>query len=163
MLIFRIMEIFLLNTIKLCLLILLRIWIYPGNHLRLLGQHCRTRIIFMYIILEILGYIMVMIMYLPMRTRLKPDNLLETIQPHEIYNLAAQSHVRVSFDLPEYTLNVTGMGVLRILNAIRDLKLNTKLYQASSSEMYGASPPPQNESTLFLPRSPYAIAKVMAF
>jgi len=88
--------------------------------------------------------------------------LLETIQPHEIYNLAAQSHVRVSFDLPEYTLNVTGMGVLRILNAIRDLKLNTKLYQASSSEMYGASPPPQNESTLFLPRSPYAIAKVMA-
>ena len=89
--------------------------------------------------------------------------LLETIQPHEIYNLAAQSHVRVSFDLPEYTLNVTGMGVLRILNAIRDLKLNTKLYQASSSEMYGASPPPQNESTLFLPRSPYAIAKVMAF
>lgn len=88
--------------------------------------------------------------------------LLSRIKPDEIYNLAAQSHVRVSFDLPEYTLNTTGLGTLRILEAIKDLKLNTKFYQASSSEMFGAAPPPQSEKTIFLPRSPYAIAKVMA-
>lgn len=88
--------------------------------------------------------------------------LLSGIKPDEIYNLAAQSHVRVSFDLPEYTLNTTGLGTLRILEAIRDLKLNTKFYQASSSEMFGAAPSPQNEKTIFLPRSPYAVAKVMA-
>ena len=88
--------------------------------------------------------------------------LLERIKPDEIYNLAAQSHVKVSFDLPEYTMDVTGAGVLRLLNAVKDLKLKSKLYQASSSEMYGNSPAPQNEETPLSPRSPYAIAKVTA-
>jgi GDPmannose 4,6-dehydratase len=88
--------------------------------------------------------------------------LIERIQPDEIYNLAAQSHVRVSFDLPEYTLNTAGMGAARILEAVRDLGLKSKFYQASSSEMFGASPPPQNENTPFSPRSPYAEAKVLA-
>lgn len=84
------------------------------------------------------------------------------VKPNEIYNLAAQSHVRVSFDLPEYTLDSTGLGVIRILECIRDLNLKTKFYQASSSEMFGSAEPPQNEKTLFQPRSPYAVAKVMA-
>ena len=88
--------------------------------------------------------------------------LLERIKPDEIYNLAAQSHVKVSFDLPEYTMDVTGAGVLRLLNAVKDLKLKSKIYQASSSEMYGNSPAPQNEETPLSPRSPYAIAKVTA-
>lgn len=88
--------------------------------------------------------------------------LLEDIKPDEIYNLAAQSHVRVSFDLPEYTINVTGLGAIRILNAIKDLKLKSKFYQAGSSEMFGSTPAPQNEKSFFSPRSPYAIAKVMA-
>ena len=88
--------------------------------------------------------------------------LLEQIKPDEIYNMAAQSHVRVSFDMPEYTLNTAGLGTLRILEAIRILGLKTKFYQASSSEMFGGSPPPQNEQTSFNPRSPYGIAKVMA-
>ncbi len=88
--------------------------------------------------------------------------ILKKTKPREIYNLAAQSHVRVSFDLPEYTLDTTGLGTLRILEAIRDLKLDAKFYQASSSEMFGSSPPPQNEETPFQPRSPYAIAKVLA-
>lgn len=89
--------------------------------------------------------------------------LLEKIRPDEIYNLAAQSHVRVSFEVPEYTLNANGLGVLRILEAIHDLKLGSKFYQASSSEMFGSALPPQNEMTQFHPRSPYAVAKVCAY
>lgn len=88
--------------------------------------------------------------------------VLGSVRPTEVYNLSAQSHVRVSFDMPEYTLNTVALGPLRMLEAIRDLKLNTKFYQASSSEMYGASVPPQSEMTPFLPRSPYAVAKVAA-
>lgn len=88
--------------------------------------------------------------------------LLEMIRPSEIYNLAAQSHVRVSFDLPEYTINTVALGALRLLEAIKDLKLDSKLYQASSSEMFGDSPPPQNEKTPFMPRSPYGAAKALA-
>lgn len=88
--------------------------------------------------------------------------LLELIKPDEIYNLAAQSHVRVSFDLPEYTMNTVGLGAVRVLEAIKDLKLKSKFYQASSSEMFGSVAPPQNEETLLKPRSPYGIAKVMA-
>jgi GDPmannose 4,6-dehydratase len=93
--------------------------------------------------------------------------LIYKIQPDEIYNLAAQSHVRVSFDIPEYTANITGVGVLRMLEAIKDYEEQTgrkvKFYQASSSEMFGSAPPPQNENTKFHPRSPYGIAKVFAF
>lgn len=93
--------------------------------------------------------------------------LLTQVQPDEVYNLAAQSHVRISFDQPEYTMDVTGMGVLRLLEAIRDYTQTTgravRFYQASSSEMFGAAPPPQSEDTPFHPRSPYAVAKVMAF
>lgn len=89
--------------------------------------------------------------------------LLGEIQPDEVYNLAAQSHVRVSFDEPEYTGDVTGLGTIRLLEAIRALKLNTRFYQASSSEMFGATPPPQNEETPFWPRSPYGVAKVYSY
>jgi GDPmannose 4,6-dehydratase len=89
-------------------------------------------------------------------------SLIQNIQPDEIYNMAAQSHVRVSFDMPEYTVNTVGLGALRILEVIRILGLKTKFYQASSSEMFGGSPPPQTENTPFCPRSPYGIAKVMA-
>jgi len=88
--------------------------------------------------------------------------IISEIRPNEIYNLAAQSHVKVSFELPEYTANVDGLGALRILEAIKDLGFRTKFYQASSSEMFGSSPPPQNEGTPFMPRSPYAIAKLFA-
>lgn len=88
--------------------------------------------------------------------------ILKEVKPREVYNLAAQSHVRVSFDLPEYTLDTTGLGTLRLLEAIRDLGLNSKFYQASSSEMFGSSPPPQSEKTPFSPRSPYGTAKVLA-
>ncbi|OGM26088.1 GDP-mannose 4,6-dehydratase [Candidatus Woesebacteria bacterium RIFCSPHIGHO2_02_FULL_39_13] len=87
---------------------------------------------------------------------------LEKILPDEVYNLAAQSHVRVSFDLPEYTFNAVTLGTVRLLEAIRDLKLKSKFYQASSSEMFGNVPAPQNEKTPFHPRSPYAIAKLAA-
>jgi GDPmannose 4,6-dehydratase len=90
-------------------------------------------------------------------------DLLNSIQPDEIYNLGAQSHVRVSFDMPEYTGDVTALGTLRILEAIRKTKIKTKFYQASSSEMFGAAPPPQNERTVFQPRSPYAAAKVYSY
>ncbi|MDI6743235.1 MAG: GDP-mannose 4,6-dehydratase [Smithella sp.] len=90
-------------------------------------------------------------------------DLLSSIQPDEIYNLGAQSHVRVSFDMPEYTGDVTGLGTLRILEAIRKTGVKTKFYQASSSEMFGAAPPPQNENTIFQPRSPYAAAKVYSY
>ena len=90
--------------------------------------------------------------------------LLERIRPDEIYNLAAQSHVRVSFDIPEYTGDVTGMGTLRILEAIRDAGIRTKFYQASSSELYGlVQEVPQSEDTPFYPRSPYGVAKLYAY
>ena len=90
--------------------------------------------------------------------------LVKKLRPDEIYNLGAQSHVRVSFDVPEYTGDVTGLGVTRLLEAVRELGLtDSRLYQASSSEMFGASPPPQNEQTLFYPRSPYGVAKVYAY
>jgi len=89
--------------------------------------------------------------------------LLSEIQPDEVYNLAAQSHVRVSFDEPEYTGDVTGLGTVRLLEAIRAIGLQTRFYQASSSEMFGATPPPQNELTPFYPRSPYGVAKVYSF
>jgi len=89
--------------------------------------------------------------------------LLAETKPDEVYNLASQSHVRVSFELPEYTMDTVGLGTVRILEALRDLKLTkTRFYQASSSEMFGNSPAPQNEDTPFDPRSPYAVAKVMA-
>jgi GDPmannose 4,6-dehydratase len=89
--------------------------------------------------------------------------LLSDIQPDEIYHLGAQSHVRVSFDMPEYTGDITGLGALRMLEAIRKTGIQTRFYQAASSEMFGAAPPPQNEMTFFEPQSPYAAAKVYAF
>jgi GDPmannose 4,6-dehydratase len=90
--------------------------------------------------------------------------LLKRLRPDEIYNLGAQSHVRVSFDIPEYTAEVTGLGAVRLLEAVRELGLTeTRIYQASSSEMFGASPPPQSERTPFYPRSPYGCAKVYAY
>lgn len=89
--------------------------------------------------------------------------LLAEIQPDEVYNLAAQSHVRVSFDEPEHTGETTGLGTIRLLEAIRQSKVPAKFYQASSSEMFGAAPPPQNELTEFYPRSPYGAAKVYSF
>jgi GDPmannose 4,6-dehydratase len=89
--------------------------------------------------------------------------LIYELQPHEIYNLGAQSHVRVSFDIPEYTFDVTGAGTLRLLEAIRESEVKTRFYQASSSEIFGSSPPPQSEATPFHPRSPYAVAKVAAY
>ena len=94
-------------------------------------------------------------------------HLLFRIQPDEVYNLAAQSHVRISFDQAEYTADVTGTGVLRLLEALRDYVQSAgkpvRMYQASSSEMFGSSPPPQNEQTPFHPRSPYGVAKVSAY
>jgi GDPmannose 4,6-dehydratase len=89
-------------------------------------------------------------------------NLIRTLEPDEIYHLGAQSHVRVSFDIPEYTADATGMGTIRMLEAIRASGVDTRFYQAGSSEMFGSSPPPQNESTPFHPRSPYAVAKVFS-
>ena len=86
--------------------------------------------------------------------------LLDEVRPNEIYNLAAQSHVMMSFGEPEYTGNTTGLGTIRLLEAMRILKLDARYYQASSSEMFGATPPPQNEESLFHPRSPYGVAKV---
>ncbi|WP_432891883.1 GDP-mannose 4,6-dehydratase [Kribbella sp. CA-245084] len=89
--------------------------------------------------------------------------LLASIQPAEVYHLAAQSHVRVSFDEPEYTGDTTGMGTTRLLEAIRMIGLDCRFYQASSSEMFGATPPPQNEDTPFYPRSPYGAAKLYGY
>jgi len=89
--------------------------------------------------------------------------LLEKIAPDELYNLAAQSHVRVSFDEPEYTGLTTGLGTTRLLEAIRMTGLGCRFYQASSSEMFGATPPPQNEDTPFYPRSPYGAAKLYGY
>ena len=89
--------------------------------------------------------------------------LLNEIKPDEVYHLAAQSHVRVSFDEPEYTADTTGLGTIRLLEAIRLTAPEAKFYQASSSEMFGATPPPQSEVTPFYPRSPYGAAKVYAY
>ncbi len=90
-------------------------------------------------------------------------NLVYNIKPDEIYHLGAQSHVRVSFDMPEYTGDITALGTTRLLEAIRRSGISTKFYQASSSEMFGSTLPPQNEASLFHPRSPYAAAKVYAY
>jgi GDPmannose 4,6-dehydratase len=90
-------------------------------------------------------------------------DLLAGIRPDEIYHLAAQSHVRVSFDMPEYTGDVTGLGALRLLESLRKTEIKARFYQASSSEMFGAAPPPQGEQTPFDPQSPYATAKVYAY
>ncbi|MEX1274685.1 MAG: GDP-mannose 4,6-dehydratase, partial [Bacteroidota bacterium] len=90
-------------------------------------------------------------------------DLIYNIKPDEIYHLGAQSHVRVSFDLPEYTGDITALGTLRILEAVRRSGVKCRFYQASSSEMFGAAPPPQSELTPFAPQSPYAIAKVYAY
>ncbi len=93
--------------------------------------------------------------------------LLDTIQPDEFYNLGAMSHVRVSFDIPEYTADITGVATLRVLEAIKNYEercgKKIKFYQASSSEMFGSSPPPQSEVTTFHPRSPYGVAKVFSY
>ena len=91
------------------------------------------------------------------------SNIIYNVKPDEIYHLGAQSHVRVSFDMPEYSGNVTALGTTRILEAVRRSGNEVRFYQASSSEMFGASPPPQNEETPFKPRSPYACAKVYAY
>jgi len=90
-------------------------------------------------------------------------SLVESIHPAEVYNLADQSHVRVSFDEPEFTGNTTGLGSIRLLEAVRMVDSSIRFYQASSSEMFGASPPPQNEETPFYPRSPYGAAKVYSY
>jgi GDPmannose 4,6-dehydratase len=89
-------------------------------------------------------------------------NLIYSLAPDELYHLAAQSHVKVSFDIPEYTGDITGLGTMRLLEAIRRSGAKTRFYQASSSEMFGSAPPPQSETTLFQPRSPYAAAKLYA-
>jgi len=93
------------------------------------------------------------------------NRILNKIKPDEIYNLAAQSHVKVSFEMPEYTGDVDGLGVVRLLDAIKDTGINTRYYQASSSELFGGLPEtvPQNENTPFTPRSPYACAKLYAY
>jgi GDPmannose 4,6-dehydratase len=90
-------------------------------------------------------------------------NLLRDVQPDEVYNLGAQSHVMVSFATPEYTGDVSGLGTMRLLEAVRASKIDTRYYQASTSELYGSTPPPQNESTPFHPRSPYGVAKIYSF
>ena len=90
-------------------------------------------------------------------------NLIREINPNEIYNLGAQSHVKVSFEIPEYTSDITGTGSIRLLEAIRASGINTKFYQASSSEIFGSTPPPQNEMTPFHPRSPYGVSKLFSY
>ena len=90
-------------------------------------------------------------------------NLIRDIKPSEIYNLGAQSHVKVSFEIPESTSDITGLGTIRLLEAIRASGIETKFYQASSSELYGSTPPPQNEQTPFHPRSPYGVAKIFSY
>ena len=92
------------------------------------------------------------------------NRILENLKPDEIYNLAAQSHVKVSFEIPEYTSQIDGLGTLRFLDAIRKFRFKTKFYQASTSELFGNTKiAPQNEKTLFMPRSPYAVAKLYAY
>ena len=90
-------------------------------------------------------------------------NLLRDIQPDEVYNLGAQSHVKVSFETPEYTGDVSGLGAIRLLEAVRASRRDTRVYQASTSELFGSAPPPQSEQTPFHPRSPYGVAKLYAF
>ena len=90
-------------------------------------------------------------------------NLIREINPHEVYNLGAQSHVQVSFSMPQYTGQVDAVGAVGLLEAIRSAEVNTKFYQASTSELFGSTPPPQNEESVFKPRSPYAAAKLMAY
>jgi GDPmannose 4,6-dehydratase len=90
-------------------------------------------------------------------------DLIYNVQPDEVYHLAAQSHVRVSFDMPEYTGDVTGLGTIRILEAMRKSGIKSRFYQASTSELFGGASPPQNEETAFEPRSPYAAAKLYAY
>tara|TARA_B100001287_G_C22582490_1_gene481646 strand:- start:39 stop:1040 length:1002 start_codon:yes stop_codon:yes gene_type:complete len=105
------------------------------------------------------------LMYADLTDPLSTSKILSEVKPHEIYNLGAQSHVKVSFDIPEYTANVDAIGTLRILESMRTLKLNkTKLYQASTSELYGkVQEVPQNENTPFYPRSPYGVAKLYGY
>lgn len=91
------------------------------------------------------------------------SNLLNEISPHEIYNLGAQSHVQVSFKMPQYTAAVDAIGPVSILETIRSMGIETRFYQASTSELFGATPPPQNEESQFRPRSPYGAAKLMAY
>ena len=90
-------------------------------------------------------------------------NLIREIEPHEVYNLGAQSHVAVSFTMPQYTGQVDAIGAVALLESIRASGVNTRFYQASTSELYGSTPPPQNENSVFKPRSPYAAAKLMAY
>ena len=90
-------------------------------------------------------------------------NLIREIEPGEVYNLGAQSHVQVSFSIPQYTAQVDAVGTVALLEAIRSSGIKTKFYQASTSELYGSTPPPQNEESPFRPRSPYAAAKLMAY
>jgi GDPmannose 4,6-dehydratase len=91
------------------------------------------------------------------------SNLIRELEPEEIYNLAAQSHVKVSFEVPDYTAQVDALGTIRILEAIRASRINTRFYQASTSEMFGSTPPPQSEISAFAPRSPYAAAKLYSY
>jgi GDPmannose 4,6-dehydratase len=91
------------------------------------------------------------------------NKLIAELKPDEVYNLAAQSHVRISWDIPVYTCDITGLGTVRLLEAIRNNYPKAKFYQASSSEMFGAAKPPQNENTIFYPRSPYGCAKVFSY
>jgi len=91
------------------------------------------------------------------------SNLVREIEPHEIYNLAAQSHVKVSFEMPDYTAQVDAVGTIRLLEAIRSAKIDTKFYQASTSELFGSTPPPQSETSPFTPQSPYAAAKLYSY
>lgn len=91
------------------------------------------------------------------------SNLLRDLQPSEVYNLAAQSHVKVSFEMPDFTAQVDAVGTIRILEAIRAAKIDTKFYQASTSEQFGSTPPPQSEDSLFAPRSPYGAAKLYSY
>ena len=91
------------------------------------------------------------------------SNIIRELVPHEIYNLAAQSHVKVSFEMPDFTAQVDALGTIRILEAIRAAKIETRFYQASTSELFGATPPPQNEDSSFAPRSPYAAAKLYSY
>ena len=91
------------------------------------------------------------------------SNLIRELEPNEIYNLAAQSHVKVSFEMPDFTAQVDALGTIRMLEAIRSAKIETKFYQASTSELFGSTLPPQNEDSRFAPRSPYAAAKLYAY
>ena len=91
------------------------------------------------------------------------SNLVRDLEPHEIYNLAAQSHVKVSFEMPDFTAQVDAVGTIRLLEAIRAAKIDTKFYQASTSELFGSTPPPQSENSPFKPQSPYAAAKLYSY